>query len=86
MSASDEIKVEMVLRLRVPDAHSDCPLGEKYGAVEEACGALVGHTLVIVSNYSHFPNFPNFPVFNFKFSIFNFLVVVRTAVCTRLAT
>lgn len=31
----------MVLRLRVPDAHSDCPLGEKYGAAEEVCGELV---------------------------------------------
>lgn len=31
----------MVLRLRVPDSHSDCPLGEKYGAAEEACSELV---------------------------------------------
>lgn len=33
--------VQIVLRLRVPDSHSDCPLGEKYGAVEEACSELV---------------------------------------------
>lgn len=33
--------VQLVLRLRVPDSHSDCPLGEKYGAAEEACSELV---------------------------------------------
>ena len=33
--------VQIVLRLRVPDSHSDCPLGEKYGAAEEACSELV---------------------------------------------
>lgn len=36
-----EAKVQIVLRLRVPDSHSDCPLGEKYGAAEEACSELV---------------------------------------------
>lgn len=36
--------VQMVLRLRVPDAHSDCPLGEKYGAVEGMCSELVSLT------------------------------------------
>lgn len=36
-----ESSVQLVLRLRVPDSHSDCPLGEKYGAAEEACGELV---------------------------------------------
>ncbi|CAM9285136.1 unnamed protein product [Ectocarpus fasciculatus] len=36
-----EYSVQLVLRLRVPDSHSDCPLGEKYGATEEACGELV---------------------------------------------
>ncbi|CAN0167719.1 unnamed protein product [Ectocarpus sp. 8 AP-2014] len=33
--------VQLVLRLRVPDSHSDCPLGEKYGAAEEACSELI---------------------------------------------
>lgn len=33
--------VELVLRVKVPDAHSDCPLGEKYGAIEEICSELV---------------------------------------------
>lgn len=37
----DEANVQVVLRLRVPDSHSDCPLGEKYGAAEEACSELV---------------------------------------------
>ncbi|CAM9378845.1 unnamed protein product [Pylaiella littoralis] len=37
----DEIDVQMVLRLRVPDSHSDCPLGEKYGAAEEVCSQLI---------------------------------------------
>lgn len=32
----------MVLRLRVPDDHSNCPLGEKYGAIEQDCSGLVG--------------------------------------------
>lgn len=36
--------VQIVLRLRVPDSHSDCPLGEKYGAAEEACSGLVRRT------------------------------------------
>eukprot|EP00752_Nemacystus_decipiens_P012685 g11238.t1 len=33
--------VQVVLRLRVPDSHSDCPLGEKFGAAEEACSELI---------------------------------------------
>ncbi|CAM9683865.1 unnamed protein product, partial [Laminaria digitata] len=34
-------KVQMVLRLRVPDDHSNCPLGEKYGAIEQDCSGLI---------------------------------------------
>lgn len=34
--------VQVVLRLRVPDDHSNCPLGEKYGAIPEDCSGLVG--------------------------------------------
>eukprot|EP00903_Cladosiphon_okamuranus_P015933 g14717.t2 len=36
-----DANVQIVLRLRVPDSHSDCPLGEKYGAAEEACSELI---------------------------------------------
>lgn len=32
---------QLVLRVRVPDSHSDVPLGEKYGANVEACADLV---------------------------------------------
>lgn len=39
--SADEDELQIVLRLRVPDSHSDCPLGEKYGAAEEACSHLV---------------------------------------------
>ncbi|CAM9516013.1 unnamed protein product, partial [Hapterophycus canaliculatus] len=39
--ASVKTAVQMVLRLRVPDSYSDCPLGEKYGAAEEACSELI---------------------------------------------
>lgn len=43
ISAVDD--VQLVLRVKVPDAHSECPLGEKYGAVEEICGELVSEPL-----------------------------------------
>ena len=44
--------MQVVLRLRVPDAYSDCPLGEKYGALEEVCGDLVStSTLLPVDPY-----------------------------------
>jgi ornithine decarboxylase len=33
--------VNLVLRIRVPDLHSDCPLGEKFGASITHCGALL---------------------------------------------
>ncbi|CAM9710660.1 unnamed protein product [Scytosiphon promiscuus] len=39
--ASVRAAVQMVLRLRVPDSYSDCPLGEKYGAAEAACSELI---------------------------------------------
>lgn len=49
----DEIDVQMVLRLRVPDSHSDCPLGEKYGAAEEVCSQLVREpTVTAAANHT----------------------------------
>lgn len=38
---------ELVLRLRVPDEHSDVPLGEKYGAQPEACAALLDTAIAL---------------------------------------
>jgi len=37
-------KVQLVLRLRVPDSHSDLPLGEKFGANIELCPDLIQKT------------------------------------------
>ncbi len=41
--------VQMVLRLRVPDSHSDCPLGEKYGAAPKDCSQLVSVMLLFLA-------------------------------------
>lgn len=35
------LHLQLILRVRVPDSHSDVPLGEKYGANVEACAELV---------------------------------------------
>jgi len=34
-------KIQLVLRLRVPDKNSDLPLGDKFGAVPEICPTLI---------------------------------------------
>lgn len=44
----DDEKVQIVLRLRVPDDHSDYPLGEKYGAADESCSHLVRHAVAAI--------------------------------------
>lgn len=72
----------MVLRVKVPDAHSDCPLGEKFGAVEEICSQLV--SVPVSSVVVRRPSLQGWCIFLVAYSVASSLVAEQLPVTQQL--